>query len=473
MSHLKRSVMSRREFLYMTGAAAMGALTAGAPRAWAGPIEDNVPVATADSLILLWMGGGMAQTETFDPKPYHPFERGMDTRQVLSTFPSIDTSLDGVKFCQGLENLARVMDRGTLIRSYVAASDIEDRAERVNHLPSQLHWLTGYRPPLTVAVPHIGSIIANVLGPYNPDVPPFINIAAGDGDKAAAAFESYGITGFLGNEYAPLDVPDPAKGAEVLRARLDPGRFASRQRHYRRLVEASPTGALAGSYQKETMVQAMENAYRLVTSPAVRAFDLSREPKRVRDNYNTGSFGLGCLLARRLVEAGARFVEVEISFDNTKGWDTHANGHEAIKKMKKLIDRPVAQLIRDLELRGLDRTLVVLASEMGRAAVRMDQWRKGMRITGKKHYGMNNHFGGASSVLMFGGGIERGLLYGRTDDEYPCGWVSDPVIIQDLHATIFRCLGISPRHSFMVERRPFYVTKDGKGKPIQALLTRA
>lgn len=475
-----RSAYSRRKFLELSGAAAVGALTASAPRLWSADsstaVNNKPPQATADHIILLWMGGGMAQTDTFDPKPYRPFEAGMDPRHVLSTFPAIDTAVDHIKFCEGLENIAGVMDRGTLIRSYVSASDIKDHAERVNHLPGQLLWHTGYRPPLTVAVPHIGAIIANVLGPYHEDIPPFINIGSGSGNKAAAAFESYGVTGFLGNRYAPLEIPEPAKGAEMLKSRLTPDKFASRYKYFKKLIEAGPTAKFAGDYQKQGMLDAMEQAYRLVTSPSASAFDLSSEPKHVYEAYDTGNFGLGCLLARRLVEAGSRFIEVEISFDNTKGWDLHSDGHRGIKSMKKLIDQPAAQLIRDLDERQmLDRTLVILASEMGRAVYRLDRaarkFKDGDKITKMKEYGMNNHFGGAGNVLMFGGGVKRGHLHGRTADEYPCGWTEDPVTIEHLHATMYQCLGISPRHSYEVERRPFYITKDGNGKPIKSLLS--
>ena len=148
----------RRDFLQTAGAATLGALAAGSPRAIRA--AESSPVATADSVILLWMGGGMASTETFDPKRYVPYEKGMDPSPVLSTFPAIDTVCDHIKISKGLEKIASVMDRATLIRSYTAGD-----LGHILHSRHQYHWHTGYAPPLTVAAPHIGSVIAKTLGP--------------------------------------------------------------------------------------------------------------------------------------------------------------------------------------------------------------------------------------------------------------------------------------------------------------------
>ena len=149
---------SRRDFLKHASAATLAALAAGAPRLWAAePIEKIAP--TADRLIILWMGGGMAATETFDPKRYVPFEKGMPSSKILSTFPSIDTAVDGIKFSQGLEKLAAVMDRGALIRSYTAGD-----LGFILHSRHQFQWHTGYAPPQSVAAPHIGAVICGRAG---------------------------------------------------------------------------------------------------------------------------------------------------------------------------------------------------------------------------------------------------------------------------------------------------------------------
>ena len=191
-----------------------------------------------------------------------------------------------------------------------------------------------------------------------------------------------------------------------------------------------------------------------------------------------GRFGLGCLLARRLAEVGARYIEVTTEYIPFLNWDTHENGHSRAAAMKKQIDAPVAQLVLDLEERGLlNRTLIVLASEFSRDAliegkpdkVVKDQVEVPDKIEDPKYYGMHRHFTDAGCVLLFGGGIKRGYLHGVTADERPCKTIEKRVVIEDLHASIYRALGISPKLAYEIERRPFYVTRDGLGKPVAEL----
>ncbi|MFO0896485.1 MAG: DUF1501 domain-containing protein [Pirellulales bacterium] len=467
--------LDRRDFLRTASAATLSALAAGHARPLLASEAAAVPPATADAVIVLWMGGGMAHTETFDPKRYTPFEKGMDPNTVLSTFPSIDTVVDDIKFSQGLENLAQVMDRGTLIRSY-RAGDLGF----ILHSRHQYHWHTGYAPPQTVAAPHIGAVISRTLGPRNPAVPAFIDIGqrfdVGEGEELKAFHQA----GFLGSEYGPFLIPYPDQAAATVRPPrgMSPGRFANRYEHYKKLAAASPIGQHGSDHQRESLLRSLENAHRLLVSPAAQAFDLSLEPKETYDQYNTGRFGLGCLLARRLVEAGARFIEVTTEYVPFLNWDTHDNGHTRLAELKPAIDRPIAQLVRDLEERGLlDRTLIVLASEFSRDAMLegkpenrvKDQVEVPAVLNELKEYGMHRHFTDAGCVLMFGGGLKRGYVHGVTADERPCKTLKDPVNIEDLHATIYRALGISPQLAYEVEQRPFYVTRDGLGKPVEAL----
>ncbi|HWB95142.1 MAG TPA: DUF1501 domain-containing protein, partial [Bryobacteraceae bacterium] len=190
-----------------------------------------------------------------------------------------------------------------------------------------------------------------------------------------------------------------------------------------------------------------------------------------------GRFGLGCLLARRLTEVGARFIEVTTEYVPFRHWDTHENGHERTIGMKKEIDAPIARLVLDLEERGLlNRTLIVVASEFSRDMMTEGRPGKTVKECGSiqqpevmsepKHYGMHRHFTAASSILMFGGGMKRGFVYGKTADERPLVAVENPVTVEDLHATIYRAMGIPADLAYEVEKRPFYVTKDGKGKPV-------
>ena len=169
---MQNETLQRRRFLKQLSAATTATMALGMPRVLPAAEADSTGIeATADSCILIWLAGGMAAPETFDPKTYTPFEVGMPVDKMVSTFPAIDTAVDNIKICQGLENIAGVMDRATLIRSAV-----QPDLGSILHSRHQYHWHTGYVPPQTVACPHLGSWMAKVLGPLNPVMPPFINI---------------------------------------------------------------------------------------------------------------------------------------------------------------------------------------------------------------------------------------------------------------------------------------------------------
>lgn len=466
--------LSRRDYMRQSAAAALAALTGAAPSVFGQASKK----ATADSVILLWMAGGMAQTETFDPKTYTPFESNLESNRVLSTFPSIPTNVDNIRFSQGLEELAKVMDRGTLIRSH-RVGDLGF----ILHSRHQYHWHTGYEPPQAVAVPHMGAWVSKLLGPKNPDMPPFLVIGQNMEIGAESdPLKSFHTAGFLGTEWGPFLITDPRDAIASVQppSKMGGGRFQRRYEAYKELATASPIARNGSSFQRESLLRSMENANRLLQSPASRAFDLTLEPKESYDAYDTGRFGLGCLLARRLIESGSRFVEITSEYIPFRHWDSHENGHERAAGMKAQIDRPVARLIRDLDERGLLKsTIVILASEFGRdmmtegkpGRVVQEQVKQPDRITSPQHYGMHRHFTEAGSVLLFGGGFQRGHLHGQTADERPCSIVKDPVTIEDLHATLYSALGIAADAGVVVEQRPVYVTKDGKGKPVRALLS--
>jgi hypothetical protein len=472
--------MDRRHFIKNTSAATIAALAAGAPIASLLSGCSNKSQAgtnaTADTVILLWMAGGMAHTETFDPKRYTPFEKDMDGDRVLSTFKPIPTALDGIHFSEGLESIAGVLDKGTLIRSYVAAD-----MGHILHSRHQYHWHTCYEPPQTVAAPHIGSWIARELGPKNPVIPAFVNIGQRFTVGEAEELKAFHTAGFLGNEYGPFLIPDPSQGLDSVRppVGMDAKRFERRNQLYNELMSKSPVGEYGSDYQKESLRRSMEQAYMLLNSPESRAFDLSTEPKESYDIYNTGRFGLGCLLARRLTEQGARFISVTTEYEPFMGWDTHENGHTRLKDMKQVIDRPIAQLIKDLDESGhLDRTLIVLASEFSRDmmvegrpdATVQEQVNQPDVLSDIKFYGMHRHFTDGCSMLMFGGGVKKGFVYGKTADERPCKTIENPIRIEEVHQTIYHTLGIPPDTQYEVEKRPFYTTPDGNGKFVPDLL---
>ncbi|MFZ9746057.1 MAG: DUF1501 domain-containing protein [Opitutaceae bacterium] len=468
----------RRDFLKQLAAASAAAWSTGMPqavRANSAPVAH--PPAKADACILLWMAGGMAAPDTFDPKRYLPFEKGLEVARMLSTFPAIDTVVDGLKICQGLEHIAQVMDRATLLRSAV-----QPDLGSILHSRHQYHWHTGYVPPQTVACPHLGAWMAKVLGPRNPVMPAFINIGQRlEGVGESEELKAFTTAGFFGAEFGPLNLPFPEEAAVSVRPPpgMDAGRFANRDRLFRQLVDANPDRDRMSDYQRQSLLRSMDNAYRLLSSQEREAFDLTRESPEVQAQYDTGRFGRGCLLARRLVEAGARFVEVTTEYVPFLHWDTHKDGHETVARLHREIDRPIATLVRDLEARGLlERTLVIVASEFSRDA--MMEGRPGSTANDQAtfkvdtlgemaHYGLHRHFTGGTSVVLFGGGTKRGYVHGRTADERPLLAIKDPVTVRDLHATIMTAMGISPQTEFSIEGRPFYVTEDGKGRPVREL----
>jgi len=431
---------------------------------------------TADSVILLWMAGGMSHTETFDPKKYTPFKKGMLSAKVLTTFPSIPTSLDGIRFTEGLEGIADTMHLGTLVRSYRAAD-----LGFILHTRHQYHWHTCYQPPQTIQTPHIGAWIAKELGPKHPVMPAFIDIGqrftVGEGEELKAFHSS----GFLGSEYGPFIIPDPANGLESISPPegMDLRRFESRHKLFKELAVSGPLHK-ATSYQQESMIRSMENSYALLKSPEAKAFNLNEEPAKTYEEYNTGRFGLGCLMARRLVEQGARFISVTTEYEPFLGWDTHENGHIRLKAMKNLIDRPVSQLIRDLQEKGLlDRTLVILASEFSRDMLIegrpdqkvLDQVDVPEKVEDLKNYGMHRHFTDGCSMLFWGGGVKKGFVIGETATERPFSAITEPIVIDQVHQSIYHALGISPDTHYEVEGRPIYTTPDGHGKHIKELFS--
>ena len=446
--------------------------------------EADALAPTADAVIFLYMGGGQAGPETFDPKRHTPFQKGMKAADVHSTFASIPTSVDGVRLSEGLEQIASLMHLGAVVPSL--RPTFLGTSFHVRHI-FDLH--TSYAPPQAVAVPSMGAVMARTLGARHPDVPAYVDIGYRP-EIASAEIKAAHSPGFLGSGYGPFVITDPASATASVRPAggMSERRFNRRWEIYQRLMKDRAKGQDA-AVKRDELLEALDAAHRLMRSPAAAALDLSREPKESFDKYNTCHFGLGCLLARRLIEAGSRFVQVSYEFDPFKDWDTHENGHTRVAKLKKDIDAPIAQLVRDLhERKLLGRTLIVLATEFSRAALVEGDGGKASEsvqefekknpgtiapvpdtLEDEKHFGLHRHYSAASSALLFGGGMKQGIRYGLTSDDPPFPIVQNPITIPDFHATIYRALGIKSDLSYEVEGRPFYVTPDGKGKAVTQL----
>jgi hypothetical protein len=370
------------------------------------------------------------------------------------------------------------------------------------HLKAQYYMMTGYLFPAGVKAPSVGAVVARTRGRRDESVPPYIYIGRDiDSSNEELIFINEFIgPGFYGLPYAPFMIPDATQGLATLSAAAGMGvERLDRRRELFKGLNALAGDSLKSAAKAQQFAQVMEEARRMMDSPVKRAFDYVKEERpetvaayepQVRadelldKNYYYGRrFGHGLLLARRLVETGARFIQVEYQYGPFKGFDMHENGARRMQEMKKQIDRPIAQLIRDLDQRGLlKRTLVVIATEFGRtlaaqpaAGVEPDgaaevQTGDGLTLDHEGMYGFHGHFSSCNSMLFFGGGFKQGLAYGKTAPEHPMVAVEKPVKLTDVHATIYRAMGIAPDQSYVTEGRPFYVTKDGKGVAVREML---
>ncbi|MBL9125034.1 MAG: DUF1501 domain-containing protein [Planctomycetaceae bacterium] len=490
---------SRRNFLKSSLASSAALLAPGlAPTLKAAPVRPAAKlIPRADSVIFIWLPGGIAQADTWDPKRHTPFVAGMKGSELLGTCPTIPTAVDGLEFGAGLENLASVMQHGTVLRSL--ASETKFGAV---HLKAQYAMLTGHLFPVGLKAPSLGAAVGRTLGPRAEHVPPYIYIGRDiDTSDPEKQFISEAIgSGFYGVEHAPFMIPDPTQGLATLSALAEIGvERLDRQLQYLHTLEGLSTPNLRKSPTAQRYLQMVDSARAIMDSPIKRAFDYAREERPevlaaytpditagdlLDKSYFFGKrFGHGLLLARRLVESGARFVQVEYQYGPFRGFDMHEDGQARMVEMKKQIDAPIAQLIRDLAERDLlARTLVVIATEFGRTIA--NQPKAGVEPIGfaesqsgeqliledRKMYGFHGHFSSANCMLFFGGGFQPGLVYGRTADRHPMVAVENPVALTDVHATIYKALGIPADTHYVTEGRPFYVTKDGKGKAIDALL---
>ncbi len=374
--------------------------------------------------ILLFMRGGPSQFETFDPKPGHA--NGGPTQ-------AIETAVPGIRIAEGWTNVAREMRNLAVIRS------ITNREGEHQRAVYQMH--TGYLPLAALRYPGLGSIVASEIAPRDFDLPSFVSVGNRLGTIGS---------GFLGMAFAPFVVFDPTRmpanvelPGSVSAARLD--------RRLGLLHDLERDFAQAGG---QARVQEHRSVYaganRLVRSPRIAAFDLSQETAATRDRYGRNSFGQGCLLARRLVEAGVTFVEVDLN-----GWDTHVNNFEATRRLGEQADAGFAALLRDLRERGrLERTLVIWMGEFGRTP----------RINANNG---RDHYPRAFSLALAGAGVRGGRVIGATS-EGGNDVAQRPVSVPDLFCTFCHALGIDPRKENVTPiGRPIRLV-DG-GEPVREL----
>lgn len=414
-------MLNRRDFLAATAASlALGR----------GPVRAATPKGKATSCIFLWLGGGAAQLDTFDPK-----RRGDGKKKAGSYYDALPTAIPGVELCQHLPRVADRLDRCVLVRS-LHHKIIDEHAAATN----LVH--TGRPTSGTIIYPSIGSVVAHELGTGGDGIPSYVVIGYPNATRGP---------GFLGSKYGYVYLTETTAGPIGLTP--PPGLAPDRRGRREALLDSLRADYQASHTDDPAIadyVAASREAARLSGPAFARVFALDDEPTARRSAFG-GEFGQRCLLARRLVEAGVRFVEVShnLNFLNGTGWDTHNQGQLRQHELIAELDHALSALLDDLERVGrLDSTLVVVATEFGRPA----QFDSG---------GGRGHQSTAFSALLAGGGLRCGQVIGATDD-LAKEIVECPVSIPDFHATIHAALGINPAKELRADSgRPVPITDHG------------
>ena len=426
--------MNRRTFLsHVATATAAASLPPGLRGADAARIVSH-PKGKAEHCIFIWLGGGMSQIDTFDPK-----KRGNSKSKpsVAGTdYDLIETAVPGVRYTEHLAQTARLADRVTAVRTVNHKLGIEHAlATNFVHTGRPISGSTIY--------PSVGSVIAHERGAANEKVPAYMVIGYPNVSRGP---------GFLGAKHGYIYLVDPESGPAGFTPPegIDPERVAARQRLLAPLQSHGSPDSAMRDYE-----DAQRDALRLAGPEFMRNFRLDQEPGSVRQRYG-GEFGQRCLLARRLVQAGVRFIEVShnLNFINGAGWDTHNAGQLNQHILIRELDTAISALITDLEAKGLlDKTLIAIGTEFGRPG----QFDGG---------GGRGHQSAVFSLVLAGGGLKHRGAYGATDD-LAGKPVEHAVSVPDFHATIYAALGVNPSKELVNSSRPVPIT-DG-GKPIAAL----
>lgn len=417
----------RREFLYVGVLGTLG-LTLGnlfKLEAASSPESLVTKSPAAKSVINIYLPGGMAAQESFDPKLFAPIE-------YRGPLDSIKTKLPGVQFSEYLKKTAEIADKICVIRSMTHGEADHDRGTH--------NMFTGYRPSPALQYPSFGSVVSHELGSRN-DLPPYICVPNMPNTFAG--------TGYLGSAFGPFSLGgDPARKDFKVRdlslpQGIDEKHFSERRAmravvddHFSKLEKSDALDGMDSFYQR---------AYAMVSSDKARAaFSIADEPEKLRNDYGQNDAGQRMLLARRLVESGVRFVSLTYG-----GWDHHDNIKNAFGTQMPKFDQAFAALIRDLETRGmLDSTLVMVTTEFGRTP----------KINGTAG---RDHWPRVFNIVLAGGGIKQGLVHGASD---PTGGEvdSDALTVPDFAATIYHQLGIDIDKALLAPgNRPIKIVKDG------------
>lgn len=387
------------------------------------------PTSKAKHVIYLYMSGGMSHLDTFDPK---------DAKSVMGETKPIGTSADGIRVGHWLPETAKQMDKVCVVNSLRSTQGAHEQGTYTMH--------TSYNMLGTIRHPSLGSWVTKLGGRLHPELPPFVSINSNP---------EYTGGGFFGAKFAAAPIGNPNDGLQdSKRVGVDETNFSRRlslaDRMNAKFHEKYP------NQDVESYTDLYKEAVKLMNSKDLAAFDLNEESVATKELYGTTRFGLGCLLARRLIQHDVRFVEVQLG-----GWDTHYDNFAGIETRCKEFDKAFAALLHDLEATGkLKDTLVVVATEFGRTPTLVAEHQVG-----------RDHHPGAFTCLFAGGGIKGGTVYGKTDKEGR-KVIENPVTIQDFNATIGYALGLPYDLVLMSpSKRPFKMNgaDSAAGKPIVSL----
>ncbi len=435
--NLEATSLNRRAFLARAGTGA-AALSLGGLSPLFAQEKKTYPQGKAEHCIFVWLGGGAAHMDTWDPK------RVGDPQKKIagSAYPAIDTAIPGVQVCEHLKGCAKILDRFALLRT-VNHDIIDEHAAATNFVH------TGRRPTGTITYPSIGSLVAHERGALADGIPPYVVIGYPMIMRGP---------GFLGAKHGYVYLTDTEKGPAGLTrpSYVNSARAADRERLLGELRKGyaarNPGDKVVADYD-----EAVGSSFTLANGDFMKAFNLTTEASSLRQTYG-GEFGQRCMLARRLVQRGVRFIEVSfnLNFINGTGWDTHNDGQLNQHILIQQLDQGLAALVSDLEKnRLLDKTLIVVATEFGRPP----------EFDGG---GGRGHQGKAFSIALAGGGLKTGQVVGETD-ELAKAPVKQPLSVPDLHATIHCALGIDPSKNIFDGPRPVPITD--RGEPARQLFS--
>jgi len=380
----------------------------------------------AKSIIHIYLPGGIAHQESWDPKPFSPLE-------YRGPFSAIQTKIDGVQFSEVMKNTANIADKISVIRSMTHG---EAAHERGTH-----NMFNGHKPSPAIQYPSYGSVISHELGGKN-NLPAYVCIPNQPNEYAGA--------GYLSSKYGPFSLgSDPAKSDFEVRDLKLPGEI-SEERFQKRKSILSSIESHFNSFEKSDALSAMnsfyQSAYEMISSPQARAaFDLNKESEKTKDKYGRNEAGMRMLLSRRLVEAGVRLVTLTFG-----SWDHHQNIENSFRTQGSFLDQALASLITDLNERGLlDSTLVMVNSEFGRTP-------KINKDAGRDHWPR------VFSSILAGGGIKEGFVYGSSD-QFATEVEENPVSPMDYATTVYNQIGITADKELMAPGdRPMEIVDGGK-----------